>query len=395
MTTKSDSEATEKPQSRPVARGFKRNLMLVGGLLVLAIFTALGLVWWVQAGSKKGSAPASAIGPINPTGNGEVRRELSPAMREKQDRIFREEADAARKYGKTYIPNEGTLGPSEPVDVLQPSAAAEVGRPVVRNATGNPNAQRAQDNQGLMRQVERIMDGMEVKAVAVQQFQREDAEVRQGGTPVALAAASASAKSADVGSSRGADLTQGQEIHAAELLSPIDTDKTDEVTAKITGGPLAGATFVGKLVVFEEDFSIGFDSMRFAGKFYPVKAVGVNEQTASRAMGADVDHRFWDRYVMPVLSSGMWGVATYFTERGRTAQLYVPTGIGGDIVVSDERASKEDAKNTGIGAGVSKAQQITEAEIQRRANKKNRMTLPQFTPIGIRFDQPVYAKDAK
>ena len=167
------------------------------------------------------------------------------------------------------------------------------------------------------------------------------------------------------------------------------------MTAKITGGPLAGATFVGKLVVFEEDFSIGFDSMRFAGKFYPVKAVGVNEQTASRAMGADVDHRFWDRYVMPVLSSGMWGVATYFTERGRTAQQYVPTGIGGDIVVSDERASKEDAKNTGIGAGVSKAQQITEAEIQRRANKKNRMTLPQFTPIGIRFDQPVYAKDAK
>ncbi|WYX32996.1 hypothetical protein WJ976_33090 (plasmid) [Achromobacter denitrificans] len=63
--------------------------------------------------------------------------------------------------------------------------------------------------------------------------------------------------------------------------------------------------------------------------------------------------------------------------------------------MSDERASKEDAKNTGIGAGVSKAQQITEAEIQRRANKKNRMTLPQFTPIGIRFDQPVYAKDAK
>lgn len=395
MTSTTDPEASGKPQSRPVARGFKRNILLISGLLVMAIFTAVGLVWWVQAGSNKGGAPASAIGPINPAGNGEVRRELSPAMQEKQDRVFREEAAAAQKSGRTYIPNEGTLGPSEPVESLQQSTAAEVGRPIVQRMAGNSNAQHAQDNQGLMRQVERIMAGMEVKAAPVQAFQKEDADIRKGAAPVAVASANSQDQGANATPSRGADLTQGQEIHAGELLSPIDTDKTDEVMAKVTGGPLAGATFVGKVVVFEEDFSIGFTSMRFNGKYYSVQAVGVNEQTASRAMGADVDHRFWDRYVMPVLSSGLWGAATYFTERGRTAQRYVPTGIGGDIVVSDERASKEDAKNTGIGAGISKAQQITEAEVQRRANKKNRMTLPQYTPIGIRFDQPVYAKDAK
>ncbi|WMD23924.1 DotG/IcmE/VirB10 family protein (plasmid) [Achromobacter seleniivolatilans] len=399
MTTKKRADGTDKPetsQTRPTARGFKRNLVLVGVMLFVCVFIALGLAWWAGSGGKKGSEPTSSLGPINPNGTGEVRRELSPAMQEKQNRVFQDEAEAARKQGRTYIPNEGTLGLSTPVEPPQASAAAEGGLPTTRRMSGGSGAQASQDNVGLTRQIERITRGMDIRAEKVQVLAKDDSAARtQAGASMALAAASPASKAVDPSASRGRDLTNGQEIHPAELLSPIDTDKTDEATARITGGPLAGATFVGKLVVFEEDFAMGFTSMRFDGKFYAVQAVGVNEQTASRAMGADVDHRFFDRFVMPVLSSGLWGAATYFTERGRTATQYVPTGIGGDIVVSDERASREDAKNSGIGAGISKAQQVAEAEVQRRAAKKNRMTLPQFTPLGIRFEQPVYAKDAK
>ncbi|WP_025139647.1 DotG/IcmE/VirB10 family protein [Achromobacter sp. DH1f] len=389
---KKDTES-QKDEARPVHRGFKRNLKLVIVVAVVAIVIALGLAGMAGSG-KKSDAPATAIGSLTPTGSAEVRRELSPAMQEKQNRIFKEEAEEAQKSGRSYIPHEGTLGVSTPVDQLQPSKAAEKSMPITNRMTGG-QGQGAQEYPGLARQIERMAKGMDIRGAAVQSFGDKDKALASApGQSGALVAAQAGDKPTG-GSSRGADITGGIEIHPAELLSPVDTDKTDEATARITGGPLAGATVVGKLVVFEEDFAMGFSSMRFDGKYYTVQAVGVNEQTASRAMGADVDHRFFDRYVMPVLSSGLWGAATYFTEKGRTATKYVPTGIGGDIVVSDERASQEDARNKGIGEAIKKSQQITEAEVQRRASKKNRMTLPQFTPIGIRFEQPVYSKDAK
>lgn len=389
MAKQTDTTAGGK---RPIEQGAKRNLIFVAILVLVVLIVAAGMIW--RTGRDKVlAAPETSIGGINPTGSGEMRRELSPAMQEKRDRVFREEAKNAIKQGRSYIPNEGSLGPSTPIDAPpQVSAAAETGAPAARRMGGS-QSQSNQDNAGLTRQLERIMaNGMGVKAAQVIAFKHEEKALQEprGGTVAAQ-----QSSGGDRSAGRGEDLTQGLEIHPAEIISPIDTDKTDEAIARITGGPLAGATFVGKLVVFEEDFAMGFTSMRYEGKYYQVQAVGVNEQTASRAMGADVDHRFFDRYVMPVLSSGLWGAATYFTERGRTATKYVPTGIGGDIVVSDERASQEDAKNKGIGEAIKKSQQITEAEVQRRAAKKNRMTLPQYTPIGIRFEQPVYPKDAK
>jgi intracellular multiplication protein IcmE len=375
-------------------------------MLVVVIVIVAGLVSWVTSKNQNGDNAASNLGTITPKGSGEVRRELSPAMQEKQDRVFAEEAEAARKRGASYIPHEGSLGPAAPIETAQPpqlSMAAEVGQPTMRRMSGGSgSSQNSQDLTGLSRQVERIVAGMNIRGVPVLAFAQEEpspgtsGDGAGGSSARPSTAAAAANSSAGTTSSRGPDLTQGIEIAPAELLSPIDTDKTDEATARITGGPLAGATLIGKLVVFEEDFSIGFTSLRFGGKYYQVQAVGLNEQTASRAMGADVDHRYFDRYVMPILSAGLWGGSTYFTERGRTATQYVPsTGLGGEIVVSNDKASKEEAKNTAIGETAKKAEQIMDGEIQRRASKKNRMTLPQFTPLGIRFEQPIYAKDAK
>src|SRR3546814_446366 len=102
MTTKKRADGTDKPetsQTRPTARGFKRNLVLVGVMLFVCVFIALGLAWWAGSGGKKGSEPTSSLGPISPNGTGEVRRELSPAMQEKQNRVFQDEAEAARKQG--------------------------------------------------------------------------------------------------------------------------------------------------------------------------------------------------------------------------------------------------------------------------------------------------------
>jgi hypothetical protein len=193
------------------------------------------------------------------------------------------------------------------------------------------------------------------------------------------------------------ELVGADEILPATLRTPIDTYKSQLVLVRIEGGALEGAELRGQVVPMKasgdvEDVGMRFTSMRFKGQYYEIDAIALNEQTATDAMNGDVDRRIFDRFVMPVLMAGLSGASTYFTAVG-TPSTSVATGVGdAAVIVDQERASREDAKNQGIGGAIDKGVQIGERAIDRAAAKPNRVTLERDLALGIMFNAPVYVK---
>lgn len=194
-------------------------------------------------------------------------------------------------------------------------------------------------------------------------------------------------------------LVGGDEIVAAILTTPIDTDRTNFVMAEISAGRLKGATLRGNVRPMNmsgdiEDVGIQFTSMRLPdGRFYQIDALALNEQTATDAMEGRVDRRVFSRTVMPILMAGLSGVSTYFTVRG-TPSTSVATGVDttgtGAIIVDQERASRRDARDQGIGDAIDKTVEKADRAVARAESRPNQVTVDAFTPIGVIFNQPVY-----
>jgi len=385
---------------KPMDAGFKRNLKLLGGAVVIC-FGVIGVIIFMTSGNDQRVAPPSSIGKVVPTADGEV-RQISPAAQERLRRVQEKEAEAARRAGQTYIP-DSTLGVPEPI---QPQTATPQPRPSApppssyaqyqqsQQRVTQKNDQLAAIEQGLLRQMELVLGSMkkasaeDIKIMEVAAVAPADGDGRGAGGN----GGAGGNKKQD----QGPELVGGDEIVAAVITTPIDTYKTTFALAEITGGPLAGAQLRGEVKPLSqsgdvEDVGLRFTSMRYEGKWYEVDAIALNESTATDAMNGSVDRRIFNRYVMPIMMAGLSGVSTYFTAKG-TPSTSVAADVGSDssVIVNQERASREDAKNQGIGDAIDKGVQAGERYVNKEASRPQRVTVDALTPIGIMFNGPVF-----
>lgn len=394
-------------EKKPIDKGFLRSVKIIGGaagvgLLVVGAFAFMG------GGDNASSAPASNVGKIVPQATGEV-QSISPAALKQLERVQREEAEAARRAGRSYIP-DSTLGPPTPITTQAPPTP-----PAPAPVSGPPQTSYGQYQQNQRRATQRNEDFAAIEAGLTRQIAALAASMQPASAvDVVIKDMSNDQPGAAAGGARGAGATGapagnkdmgpllvgGDEIVPGLILTPIDTYKTTFVLAEISGGPLAGAQLRGKVVPMTqsgdvEDVGLQFTSMRLNNKWYSINAIALNEQTANDAMDGSVDRRTFSRFVMPVLMAGLSGVSTYFTARG-TPATSVATDVGSDssVIVNQDRANREDAKNQGIGDAIDKAVQTSDRMVQKEANRPMRVTVDSLTPIGIMFNAPVYEGDA-
>lgn len=410
------SESKERTR-RPLDAGAKRNLLIIGGAVGVGIVVVLGVALVANKAKQKPESTADVRAIAAPAGSKRNRDvdELSPAMKQRIAYVQQDEAQAAHREGRMYLGDTADLGPKQPVggktpDPTQPGqgpGATPYQQYGARSAqlTGQASPGVAGDSRqtdidqhiqkGLERQLATIVNSMApAKGVAVAIAKVEKT------TTAAAAADGDPATSAAAAAAKGTQIVAGLEIFPGQLASPVDTDKTKYISAYIVGGKLDGAFLTGEAVLSAqgEDVSAHMTSMNWNGKSYKVDAVLLNEQTASDALNADIDHRPFSRFVMPVLVAGLAGASTYFTARGTTSTSYVPgtvvvggTTVNGNAVVQQPSPSASQALDQGIGKGIEKSMQLADRETQRYANRPNRGTLDSRTPIGVLFRQPVMA----
>jgi len=382
----------EQPESgRPQRRfdaGFSRNVKIVGAVAAIAIVVTAVVLYRSQAAlqsARDKGVPATVIGSAA-SEKSAAAPQATQAEMERTQRVHQNQADMARNDGSTYIPKDLPLVGVPAGAPTRPEVGQGPGRGYNPNTGHHTGAEDARNEQarlaGVERQLTSLMKVLEpgVTSSAGPYEDKHDkraAQTQTAGQPVQTQPSTAS--SATTASAVVKDLLAGLSIHGASLIAPLDTARAAEVLARIDSGPAAGAMLFGRGVVVGDDgVRLTFSKMSLSGKTYDINAVGLDAQTSSTAMQADIDRKLFARYVIPILGTVGKAYADAVARPGQ--QLVVE---GGTVNVVTPTASARQAAAAGVGAGLGR---ITQAATY---DGPNTAYMPAGVSIGIIFLDPV------
>ncbi|MDL5034300.1 DotG/IcmE/VirB10 family protein [Pelomonas sp. APW6] len=392
-----------QPQGKTLDKGLKRNLLIIGGVLALAVSAVVLMFLSRSSGSAdgKGNSDVNALRTTVPSTGQTNQQGLSPAARDMVQRVQLEEAEAARKRGQSYVPADQTGTPIKlDAQGREIQGGNQYGQPggsqYVPNAQANTQPiqvteqERRRDDmrrKGLEMQLAGMLKTMAISGEAPTHVEFKAADSALNGARTG-AQQGQSGNPGDAQVPQGADagpiLVDALEIFAGVTASPMDTYKTSWASARITSGRLAGAYLIGNSTMIDEGLQVAYTAMRWNGKTYKIDAVALDESEATNAVTADLDRRYLQRYVMPVLMAAVGG---YATARAQTGSEVVMTA--GGVSVSQPPATKQQA----INAGIASAMGIAQRAVDKEAQMPIRATLPANSSIGIMFRQPLHLGD--
>lgn len=379
--------------------GFRRNMLLLGGAVAVALVATAAVTLKTQSAfsnAAEKNIPATTVsvgGGASPL-KGDA-TELSPLEIERLKRVGQAQSQEASGAGKTFIPTDLPLSSvPTPPDAMQPQSGPGVNysHQVGTNRTGAQNAQDARReqmiSQGLDRQLQHMLGTLEPPATSQAgpyTVKNNKNDANSGSELRTSSSATSGSTGAPAAAGREPDLVPGLSIFGAQLTSPLDTAKTDYISARVTTGPVKGALLFGSgVVVGEEGVRVTFTQMAFEGKAYPIKAVALDTQSSSNAMQADIDRRIFSRYVIPIF--GVMGQA-YMDAIARPNQQVVVSDGATNIVTPG--ASARQAAAAGLGAGLGKAAEAA------TYSGPNTAYIPEGSAVGVLFNDPVKKGAAK
>lgn len=387
-----DAAPNSPDVSKPVRRFdvfFKRNVLIVGGVALLGVAAIAVVV--VSARAKlhaTGSQVAATTIPISGLPSAGKPSDLTPVDEARLDRVHAKESEAARAKNDTYIPKELPLTSGS---LAAPDSSTKgPGSGYNYNSGAQNSAQYGQNNPSPAdtQREARISRGIELQLAAI--IARSEAPPTQSAPAYVSLTAPAAAATTTVAASSPADeapseLVKGLTIAGARLVSPLDTSKTDFVSAEITSGPLTGAYLIGKgRMVGEEGVQITYTRMKFNEVTYAVNVTGLDNQTSSDALKADIDRKLLSRYVMPVVFTTF---QAYLTAVARAPQEVVITSSGTAAVTSPAATARE-AVAAGLAAGIGRAGGVI-------GQAKPSAFMPIDTSVALLFNDPVLKKVSK
>lgn len=390
-------ESIAPAERRQLDAGVKKNIFIIGGVLVVAI-AAMTLILLMNPAQQQG--PAGASVPHSAPAGQEKSEPVNPVMAQLLREQQLAEAEAARRAGRPYIPPDSMA--LEPIPASASAGYRVSGYPYGADvapgagmrgsqlgSAGLPGAQGAQvgitpDEQA---RLERMRAGVAVQlrelagAAAPAQSQARvvisEAQSAGGSAAVVARAPSAAAPAAPV-----AVVVEPLEIFSAITLTPVDTYKTGYFSARIVSGRLAGAMLVGRTQVVNEGLQPRLTQMRWGSKTYAVDAVVLDEKSGADAVEANLDRRYMQRYLMPIVVAMAGG---YASAKAQTGSEAVALGSAGGVSVTQPPPTDKQAINAGVAAGMS----ILQRAVDREAALPIRATLPAGTGVGVMFNAAV------
>jgi intracellular multiplication protein IcmE len=170
-------------------------------------------------------------------------------------------------------------------------------------------------------------------------------------------------------------------IEYAQLLIEANSDVPGPIMAQLASGPLAGAKMLGSFTNNEDFVTLNFDTVVVNGVSYGISAIALNPDTANIGMLTDIDHKYFQRIVLPAAAAFIEGFGSAVAQTDSTT---VDTGSGTTVSQqSDLNVHQEIMK--GVSEGASKLSEI----IDDQADTKPQLRVRAGTPMGILFLQPV------
>lgn len=400
----------------------KRNLIIIGGVVGVALLLCMILFFWGDDSEAQKASTITIVDSNRPVMSGMLSDEERKKMREAEEAKIAQ----ALRDGKSYAsssqqapanvmivpdPNMATvrdpnsMGNAGTQQAPQGDVRLNASQPAVVNAPAQAPTIDESRAKGLEDQMVSMMRawGMGASADGKQQL---SAYVRDSGARTA-ASGLQSQSSSQTGQSGGREARSGaagagavvvaafEQAYAAETISSIDTDSPGKLRARILTGPLAGAVVTGTARRSgTEGVAMDFNNASLNGRQIRISAYGVDMDTDGDVVRGNYDGRYMQRYVFPILAEGVKAYAGARAQTGTQVIAITVPGTGGTPggITSGAQQTPaptvEQAQNAMVSAGAGQV-----AQALKSGHQDGHVTLSSKTQFGIVFDAPLYQSD--
>lgn len=172
------------------------------------------------------------------------------------------------------------------------------------------------------------------------------------------------------------------EIAYAQIITEANSDVPGPVLAQIMSGPLSGSRILGSFSVQKELLTLTFNTVVVDGISYSIDAIALDPKTTLPGMATDVDHRYFQRIILPTAAAFIEGVAESVAETGRTS-----VSVSGDVVAEETEGT--DLKEQ-IADGIEEAgSQLREILDEMNEDIEPLIIIASGTPMGLLFLTPM------
>lgn len=336
--------------------GAKRNLRVLA--IVFGLAVAGAIAGYLLLGKREHVAQSNIAneGPRGTLDNGEVSPRYAREVKEQE----KDNAHKAEAKGESYVPDLVTPTPeqSAPVAETKPAKPAEAPQEPTQRLVAL-----TEDDLKLIR-------GWQSEIWSITPKKNETfayvGSKRVGGDSAQGGGAAASSSTATAGSSSRSKNPMpaiDNPIMAAILQQSLDTDEQGAIVrVKVVGHtPWAGAILKGASIRNDERITATFDSAWYRGEWHKISAVAIDPDDNRSTLSGSVDHRYLQRYVLPVLADAatIYGQALAIDGSSQTSNI---NGVTNTVSITPQTAA--------IMAGAAGLNRINQ-QVQQQASNTN------------------------
>lgn len=385
--------------ARRVDPGAKRNLLILGSLVGIAVLVVVGALYFGLSSSDKPVTRAgSDISLGNPAAQTRGQNEtVSPRMEEQLRARQVAEAERAAAEGRSYIPPDTAR-----VEPIAPPQAAAPQLGAVNSSAGYASAavvDRTAFEQDRRKGLERFLERFEEVSGG-----GADGEVRKrfGASTEAGAQQAGAAQRVQPSATASTEtaatkpparkVVEGFTVMATRLLLPLNIPANGSATvlAEVVAGPHVGALITGTGRVVNDGIEIRLNQAKFGSEMYGVQAIGLDGQTSDQVMQGSVDRKLLQRYVIPIAAAAAQG---FFTAKSAVGSVVVGLNTSNSSSVAGVQTpapSNRQAVAAGLGAGM----EVLAADAKAASSVPIVVSIPSGTPMGVLFLNEVLEKGA-
>lgn len=114
-------------------------------------------------------------------------------------------------------------------------------------------------------------------------------------------------------------------IEYAQLITEANTDAPGPILAVLASGPLAGSRLIGTFSASDEYLTLKFGTIVVDGQALSTSAVALDPATSKPGVITEIDHKYFQRVILPAAAAFIEGIGGAISESGSTT---VSAGAG-------------------------------------------------------------------
>lgn len=394
-------EFEDDKKGKTLGAAWKDNPLIKFGLIGAAVLVVIVLV--TLFGGEEKEAPTSLVSRGNKVKEAPGTEEVTPVMKEAMEEKNQQRIDEAQKQGISAIPT-----PIEPpkalLDVPEETEAED---PLLRWKQMQEERAKAQREQQLVEQQkpqndperEKRIQGLASNMSAqmgeifgrdkksqmqhMEVFSMDKLQQAQTFMDSGLSAEDGKLTNASAVQAKPANvLLAAGKVEYAQMMLEANSDIPGPVVAMMASGTFNGGRLLGKFKREQDYLVIEFNTLvTKRGTSVPISAIAVDPQTSLTGVATDVDHRYFQRIVLPAAAKFVEGLGEAYAETTTTTSQ----SSSSTVTSSEDLDTKQE-----LGKAVSEAaSQVADVLEEDGKNVEPLVVVAAGTPVGVLFMESI------